>query len=99
MKSTWQMEDRHKKILRKHRVLLRREISAEKLASELYSANIFDEEDLHEVNGERTPEQRADTLLDKITRRGPGAFSCFYQSLKNHRQDLAVQILTPFSGN
>lgn len=92
------MEDQHKQILQRNRVLFRRELSAEKIAIELFSANILDQEDLHEVKGATTPEKRADTLLDLLPRKGPEAFPLFYKSLQKSRQDLADKILTPFSG-
>ena len=92
------MEEQHKDILRKHRVFLRREISADRLASDLYAAEIFDEEDVDEVNAATTRQQRAERLLDILTHRGPDAFVCFYQLLQKTCRHVAEKILTPYSG-
>ena len=91
------MDEQHREILRKHRVLLRRELSADRIASDLYAAKIFDEEDVCEVNAARTPQKQAETLLDILTHRGPDAFRCFYESLQKTARHIADTIYSPYT--
>ena len=76
------MEERHRKLLRTNRVALVRDLDGERVASYLFSYEIFSEEDKDVVNAESTPRQKNEKLLDILPKRGGDAFRVFCDVLK-----------------
>ncbi|KXJ20965.1 caspase-3 [Exaiptasia diaphana] len=75
------MEQIHRDALRSNRVALIRDLEASKVASNLYGAGILDENDKDTVQAKSTREERAQTLLDMLPRKGPKAFNAFCDAL------------------
>lgn len=88
------MEDIHRDILRKRRDALLRDIEPLKL---LNSLDVLDDDDREEVKMQKTRTERAETLLDMLTRKGPDAFQNFVAVLSRSQRFLA-DILIKDSG-
>lgn len=80
------MEDIHRDILRKRRDALLRDIEPLKL---LNSLDVLDDDDREEVKMQKTRTERAETLLDMLTRKGPDAFQNFVAALSRSQRFLA----------
>eukprot|EP00795_Rhopilema_esculentum_P013091 gene13091-3877_t len=76
------MDDKHRSLLRASRMDLVRDMDGERIASYLYSYEIFSEEDRELVNAESTPQRKNEKLLDILPKRGANAFKVFCDILK-----------------
>lgn len=76
------MDENHRTLLRKNRMHLIRDLDGDRVASHLYSKEIFSEEDKALVNAEKTPQQKGEVLLDLLQRRGASAFEVFCDVLR-----------------
>ena len=71
------MQEEDRKALRSNREALLRDLEAKRVASLLYSREIFSEEDKDSVNAKSTPAEQREEVLDILPRKGPRAFSVF----------------------
>ena len=71
------MQEEDRKTLRSNREALLRDLEAKRVASLLYSREIFSEEDKDSVNAKSTPAEQREEVLDILPRKGPKAFSAF----------------------
>lgn len=71
------MQDSDRDSLRKNRQALLKDLEPKKVASRLYSRNIFSEEDKDEVFSKDTKNDQGETLLDILPRKGPTAYREF----------------------
>ena len=71
------MEQSDRDTLRKNRQALLKDMEAKRVASRLYSREIFSEDDKDEVNSKSTASEQGECLLDKLTKKGPRAFRVF----------------------
>ena len=71
------MQDSDRETLRKNRQGLLKDLEAKKVASRLYSREIFSEEDKDLVNAKSTATEQGECLLDLLPRKGPKAFRVF----------------------
>ncbi|XP_073235075.1 caspase-3-like isoform X2 [Porites lutea] len=71
------MQEEDRKALRSNREALLRDLEAKRVASLLYSREIFSEEDKDSVNAKSTPAEQREEVLDILPRKGPKAFSVF----------------------
>ena len=76
------MEDKHRKLLRLNRMDLVRDMDGDRVASYLYSHEIFSEEDKELIGAETTPQMKNEKLLDIIPKRGGEAFGAFCDTLR-----------------
>jgi len=86
------MEERHIELLRKHRVILKRDLEPKKLLPYLVTDLVLDETDEEEIKTKLTREDQADKLLEILPRRGPQAFICFIEALENVQLHLAAKL-------
>lgn len=75
------MQDSEREALRKNRQALLKDLEAKKIASRLFSSNIFSVEDKDEVNSKETKNDQGEALLDILPRKGPKAFKAFCDAL------------------
>ncbi|XP_066019510.1 caspase-3-like isoform X1 [Pocillopora verrucosa] len=75
------MQDSEREALRKNRQALLKDLEAKKIASRLFSYNIFSVEDKDEVNSKETKNDQGEALLDILPRKGPKAFKAFCDAL------------------
>ena len=75
------MQDEDRNTLRINREALLKDLEAKRVASLLYSREIFSEEDKDEVNTKTTARERGETVLDTLPRKGPKAFRVFCEIL------------------
>ena len=71
------MQEEDRKALRSNREALLKDLEAKRVASLLYSREIFSEEDKDSVNAKSTPAEQREEILDILPRKGPNAFSVF----------------------
>lgn len=71
------MQEEDRKALRSNREALLKDLEAKRVASLLYSREIFTEEDKDSVNAKSTPAEQREEVLDILPRKGPRAFSVF----------------------
>lgn len=71
------MQEEDRKTLRSNREALLRDLEAKRVASLLYSREIFSEEDKDSVNAKSTPAEQREEVLDILPRKGPKAFNAF----------------------
>lgn len=71
------MQEEDRKALRSNREALLRDLEAKRVASLLYSREIFSEEDKDSVNAKSTPAEQREEVLDILPRKGPKAFNAF----------------------
>ncbi len=76
------MDDKHRKLLRKKRMDLVRDMDGDRIASFLFSSEIFSEEDKDLVQAETTPQKKNEKLLDILPKRGGEAFDAFCNALR-----------------
>lgn len=90
------MDERHRTILRKGRVILLKDISAiDNLCDKLFAYGVLTEGMVAEIKAENGREPQARKLLDILPRRGKDAFDFFYQSLVETDQQELANILCP----
>lgn len=71
------MQEEDRKALRSNREALLKDLEAKRVASLLYSREIFSEEDKDSVNAKSTPAEQREEVLDILPRKGPKAFNAF----------------------
>ncbi|KAL9979877.1 hypothetical protein ACROYT_G017601 [Oculina patagonica] len=71
------MQDSDRDTLRINRQALLKDLEAKRVASRLYSRQIFSEEDKDMVNSKLTVTEQGEYLLDTLPRKGPKAFRVF----------------------
>eukprot|EP00794_Sanderia_malayensis_P016964 gene16964-18673_t len=76
------MTEEHRKLLQKHRMDLLRDMSGDRVASALFSMEIFNENDMQEVKAEKTPREKNEKLMEILPRRGSKAFNAFCEALR-----------------
>lgn len=75
------MDDRHRSLLRRHTVSLRRDLEPKKILP--YLVTILDPDDEQQIKNQPIREDQVDKLLDILPRRGPQAFRCFVEALES----------------
>ena len=75
------MQEEDRNALRINREALLKDLEAKRVASLLYSREIFSEDDKDEVNAKATARERGETVLDTLPRKGPRAFRVFCEIL------------------
>ena len=85
------MDDKHRGILRSHRLELMKDLEVKKLLP--YLANVLDQDDEDEVKAEAARRDMIDKLLDILPRKGPAAFDNFVKALKNIQPHLAASLI------
>lgn len=84
----YEMEDKHREILKVNRIRLRRDLEPNKLLPFLVDKTL-DRIDEQKIKQKVTREERCDELLGMIPRRGPNAFHEFVEALKKVQPFLA----------
>ena len=94
------MEESHRKVLKKWRLKISRNINVRKITEELFSEGILDENDREEIRSQTAIEYKALHLLDLLPRRGSQAFPKFMRALRQSGSgfDLANVIQAELSG-
>ncbi|XP_048586963.1 uncharacterized protein LOC5503897 isoform X2 [Nematostella vectensis] len=85
------MKEEHRKILRKHRVELARDLEVHKVLYNLTS--LLSESDEEEIKSFKTRQERAEELLTMLTKRGEHAFEVFVKALNMSNQRHLANIL------
>ena len=75
------MEESHRKVLKKLRLKISRNINVRKVTEVLFSRDILDENDREEILAQTTTQYKALHLLDLLSRRGSEAFQVFLEAL------------------
>ena len=76
------MDSSDRQRLRKNRQALVQDMVAKRVASALYSREIFSEEDKDTVDSKLTATDQGECLLDILSRKGPKAFGVFCDILR-----------------
>lgn len=76
------MEESHRKVLKKLRLKISRNINVRRVTESLLSEEILDENDREQILAETTTEYKALRLLDLLPRKGSQAFPVFLQALR-----------------
>ena len=84
------MQEEDRKALRSNREALLKDLQAKRVASLLYSRDIFSEEDKDSVNAKSTPAEQREEVLDILPRKGPEAFGVFCDVLREVSPHLAA---------
>jgi len=92
------MEESHRKVLRKLRLKISRNINVRRVSEELFSGGILDENDREEILAETSTQYQSLHLLDLLPRRGSQAFPVFLQALHGSGADSLVNELSELSG-
>ena len=71
------MEESHRKVLKKWRLKISKNINVRRVTESLFSGEILDESDREEILAETTTEQKAFRLLDLLPLKGSQAFPEF----------------------
>ena len=71
------MQEEDRKALRSNREALLKDLEPKRVASLLYSREIFSEDDKDSVNAKSTPSEQREEVLNILPRKGPKAFSVF----------------------
>ena len=71
------MEKKHRDLIRKNRVALVADLEPLPLSNYLYQEGVLSENDLDNIRAERTRSAQAEKLLDTLPKRGPKAFDTF----------------------
>ena len=85
------MDDKHRKILRRQRPNLRRDLEVKKLLPKLHS--VLDTDDEEEVKAEPTRLKKVDKLLIILPKKGPEGFQVFVKGLQEIQPFLASPLL------
>ena len=92
------MEESHRKVLRKFRLRISRNIDARRITEVLFTKEILDEASKEFILAQ-TSEGKAFCLLDELSRSGPDAFESFLNALHGSgRSFLANEINFHLSG-
>nr|XP_058950724.1 uncharacterized protein LOC131778323 [Pocillopora verrucosa] len=91
------MEELHRKVLRKFRLRISRNIDARRITEVLFTKEILDEASKEFILAQTTSEGKAFCLLDELSRSGPDAFESFLNALHG-RSFLANEINFHLSG-
>eukprot|EP00794_Sanderia_malayensis_P016963 gene16963-18672_t len=75
------MTEEHRKLLQKHRLDLLHDMSGDRVASALFSREIFNENDMQQVKAGKTPREKNEKLLEILPRQGSKAFNAFCEAL------------------
>lgn len=93
------MEELHRKVLRKFRLRISRNIDARRITEVLFTKEILDEASKEFILAQTTSEGKAFFLLDELSRSGPDAFELFLNALHGSgRSFLANEINFHLSG-
>lgn len=93
------MEESHRKVLRKFRLHISRNIDARRITEVLFTKEILDEASKESILAQTTSEGKAFCLLDELSRSGPDAFESFLNALHGSgRSFLANEINLHLSG-
>ena len=76
------MEESHRKVLKKWRLKISKNINVRRVTESLFSGEILDESDREEILAETTTEQKAFRLLDLLPLKGSQAFPEFLKALR-----------------
>lgn len=85
------MDDKHREILRRQQLNLRRDLEVMKLLPKLHS--VLDTDDEEEVKAEATRRKKVDKLLNILPKKGPKAFDVFVKGLQEIQPFLAAPLL------
>ena len=90
------MEEDHRKILRKHRTVITKDLEVKKVLKRL---NVLDDEDREEIKAIGTRMDQTCALLDMLPRKGSNAFKDFVSALNELKgQEHLVKLLIEDSG-
>lgn len=85
------MDDKHREILRRQQLNLRRDLEVMKLLPKLHL--VLDTDDEEEVKAEATRRKKVDKLLNILPRKGSEAFHVFVKGLQEIQPFLAAPLL------
>ena len=85
------MEERLRKILRRHQTNIRMDLEPENILPKL--VEILKSTDEGEIRAQRTREKKCDKLLEILSRRGPNAFTVFVEALRGEAPHLATDLI------
>ena len=74
--------------LRRNRKAILQDLDPSKSWNYLYQEGIFDLDDIEEVKAERTRKKKAEALLEKVERSGPGGIAVFAETLRESHRHL-----------
>lgn len=90
------MEEKHRSILKKHRIDITKDLEVKKVLNRL---TVLEDDDRDEIKAEKTRVERADTLLDMLPRKGSNAFKDFLSALfETNGQKHLAELLIKDSG-
>lgn len=84
--------------LRKNRDKVLKDLEPRKILNTLYQEEVFDLDEMDEVNGEKTRKKQAEMLLDKITRAGDRNMAIFVNGLQKTQRHLYELLQRPVDG-
>lgn len=76
------MEESHRKVLKKLRLKISRNINVRRVTESLFSGEILDENDREQILAETTTQYKALRLLDLLPLKGSQAFPEFLKALR-----------------
>lgn len=85
------MEEKHREILRRHQSNIRMDLEPKNILAKL--VEILNPKDEGEIKAQQTREERCDTLLEILPRKGPNAFIIFVEALKGEAPHLASDLI------
>ena len=85
------MEDKHRFILRDHGPNIRRDLEPNNILPDL--GRVLTEKDNEKIKAQSTRQERCDTLLEILPRKGPTAFTAFVDALDKEADHLALELI------
>ena len=85
------MEYKHRSILRDHGPNIRRDLEPNNILPDL--GRVLTEKDKEKIRAQSTRQERCDTLLEILPRKGPNAFSAFVDALDKEAEHLASDLI------
>lgn len=87
------MDDEHRKILKRCREELAKDMEPVKVLRQMVDPHLFSTDDEHEVKAEKTREKQCDKFLDMLARKGAKAYDIFMETITKAHPHLANVIL------
>lgn len=87
------MGDEDRKILRRCRKELVKDMEPEKVLRQMVDPHLFSTEDEHEIKAEKTRHEQCEKFLDKLARKGDRAYGIFKKAIEEVHPHLANVIL------
>jgi len=87
------MDDEHRNILRRCRMVLVKDMDAVKLLRKMVDPLLFTTEDEDEIKAEKTRHEQCENFLDIIARKGARAYETFKETIERVHPHLTSTIL------